>query len=167
MVEVRDADASRVVRALLAVEDDPEAPLFSTTVNGQRHHVDSAAVNAYLHAHTGESVTAKMFRTWSATVVAAAVMAGADPPPSDDGRPIRRRRLDAVAVGAAAQLLGDTPAVARSAYVHPRVIALAAPDRLRSAIDAEGARLGTRQVADLWTEPAVQSAVLDALQTPA
>lgn len=65
-------------------------------------------------------MTAKDFRTWHGTVTAAVALASQDRSPSTSGRTKQTR----AAIREAAELLGNTPAVARSAYVDPRVIDL-------------------------------------------
>jgi DNA topoisomerase I len=75
-------------------------------------------VNAYLREAAGRDVTAKTFRTWAATVLACRLLAEADPPAA----PTRcSRRAIRGAVEAVASRLGNTPTVARSAYIHPAV----------------------------------------------
>lgn len=105
----------RLARQLLRCEEIPGQRLFAfETADGWRD-VDSQAVNDYLRSVAGEDLTAKDFRTWGATVVAAEVLHHA--PPGGD--------LDAVrlaAVDAAAERLGNTRAVARTSYVDPRVL---------------------------------------------
>ncbi len=104
----------------------------------------SAAVNAYLHAHTQAPASAKVFRTWGATVVAVAVLAGAEPPADVSAR--SRERL---AIGAAATLLGDTASVTRSSYIHPAWIDVGRSDLVAAAVAESSDRIGTRAVASL------------------
>jgi DNA topoisomerase-1 len=83
--------------------------------------MDAATVNAFLRESTGAEITAKDFRTWHATVLAAAALAGSDE--RGDTQASRRRAVSA-AMKEVANYLGNTPAVARSSYVDPRVIDL-------------------------------------------
>ena len=71
-------------------------------------------------------MSAKDFRTWNATVLAAVTLAAAN---SADMSPTKRKRLITHAVKHVAYYLGNTPAVARSAYIDPRVF-----DRFRDGI---------------------------------
>jgi DNA topoisomerase IB len=80
--------------------------------------VDAAAVNDYLREISGGEMTAKDFRTWHGTVTAAAALAEAGPQPTA----AKRKKVVARAMREVADRLGNTPAVARSAYVDPRVI---------------------------------------------
>ena len=80
--------------------------------------VRSDDVNDYLKAQIGEEFSAKDFRTWNATVVAAAWLAGEGGGARSEAA---RRRLVGGAVRAVAEALGNTPAVARRSYIDPRV----------------------------------------------
>jgi DNA topoisomerase-1 len=74
-------------------------------------------VNSYIKDHTGGEFTAKDFRTWNATVLAAVALAGQRP-----GRAAASQRGVSAAVKTVAAYLGNTPAVARASYIDPRVI---------------------------------------------
>ena len=76
------------------------------------------AINDYLREISGEQMTAKDFRTWHGTVKAAAELAAAGPQPTA----AKRRKAVANAMREVADLLGNTPTVARASYVDPRVI---------------------------------------------
>jgi DNA topoisomerase IB len=93
--------------------------------------VRSADVNAYIQDAIGERFSAKDFRTWSGTVLAAAALAGEDKPSSDAAA----KRTIARAVKTAAVALGNTPAVCRRSYVDPRVF-----DRYRDGETIDGGR---------------------------
>ncbi|MFA6297621.1 MAG: DNA topoisomerase IB [Nocardioides sp.] len=76
-------------------------------------------VNEYVRASTGLEATAKDFRTWHATVLAAAALAGTE---EHGETQASRKRAVAGAMTEVSEFLGNTPALARSAYVDPRVI---------------------------------------------
>jgi len=82
------------------------------------HPVRSEEINEYLKASLGEDFSAKDFRTWNATVMAAVSLASADAQATSKSS---RKRLIDRAVREVAELLGNTPAVARRAYIDPRV----------------------------------------------
>ncbi|GAA3786079.1 DNA topoisomerase IB [Micromonospora maritima] len=82
--------------------------------------VRSDEVNDYLRDASGGEMTAKDFRTWHATVLAAAELATVGPQRSVTGR----RRAVAAVMRSVAELLGNTPTVARTSYVDPRVVDL-------------------------------------------
>jgi len=100
--------------------------------------VRSADINAYIKEITGDDFTAKDFRTWNATVLAAVGLAVASVA-SEATSPTARKRVVARAMQEVAHHLGNTPAVSRSSYVDPRVV-----DRYQAGtvIDVEFMRLG-------------------------
>ena len=157
-VTVHDQATAKVVSALVSAAGNDAQPIFSVTGEHGTHHVTSAAVNAYLHAHTQAPASAKVFRTWGATVAAVAVLAGAEPPADVSAR--SRERL---AIGAAATLLGDTPSVTRSSYIHPAWLQAGRSDLVAAAVAESSDRVGTRVVASLFTDPGVQAAVLSGI----
>jgi DNA topoisomerase-1 len=157
-VTVHDQVTAKVVGALVSAAGNDAQPIFAVAGEHGAHHVTSAAVNAYLHAHTQAPASAKVFRTWGATVAAVAVLAGAEPPADLSAR--SRERL---AVGAAATLLGDTATVTRSSYIHPAWINVGSSDAVAAAVSEASDRLGTRAVASLFTDPGVQAAVLSGI----
>ncbi|UUZ60637.1 DNA topoisomerase IB [Nocardioides sp. B-3] len=81
--------------------------------------LDSSRVNDYVREATGIEATAKDFRTWHATVLAAVSLAETDEPGETKAS---RKRAVTRAMKEVAEFLGNTPALARSAYVDPRVI---------------------------------------------
>jgi DNA topoisomerase-1 len=91
--------------------------LFSYSENGNTASITSDEINDYLRRHSGEDFTAKDFRTWGASALAAHFLGGAGAPDgqSDDGTIIE-------AIDTAAEALGNTRAVCRSSYVHPAVL---------------------------------------------
>lgn len=86
------------------------------------HDVTSTDVNEAVARWVEADATAKDFRTWHATVIAAATLA--DAPDAASLSQSARNRVTAGAMRAAAEALGNTPAVARSSYVDPRVVDL-------------------------------------------
>ncbi len=117
-VSVKDRRLARVVRAL---EDLPGQQLFKyRTPDGVFCPVISDDVNAYIRTAMGEQFSAKDFRTWAGTASAARALRMADAPTS----PTDARRKITLCMKAVSGLLGNTPAVCRSSYVHPRVVDL-------------------------------------------
>ena len=158
IVTVHDQVTAKVVGALLDTAANDTQPIFAVTDEHGTHHVTSAAVNAYLHAHTRAPASAKVFRTWGATVAAVAVLAGAEPPADVSAR--SRERL---AIGAAAALLGDTTTVTQSSYIHPAWIDVGGSDLVVAAVAESSDRMGTRAVVSLFTDPTIQAAVLSGI----
>jgi DNA topoisomerase I len=85
------------------------------------HDVSSADINAYIKEKVGDDVSAKDFRTWHGTVIAAVALAGANEKARTTSA---RKRAVAGAMKQVAEYLGNTPAVARKSYVDPRVVDL-------------------------------------------
>ncbi|MGH9086098.1 MAG: DNA topoisomerase IB [Acidimicrobiales bacterium] len=108
--------------------------------------VRSDDINAYVREVLGEEFSAKDFRTWVGTVYAAVLLAES----ADDGSTAGRRKLVVEAVKQVAELLGNTPAVARSAYIDPRVIeAFEADDTADEALEADALHELEESVIDL------------------
>ena len=110
----------QVVRELLARRGGgPE--LLAYKDRRQWHDVNSADINNYIKTHVGEEMSSKDFRTWHGTVIAAVVLAEAN----ESAKTITaRKRAVSSAMKEVAGYLGNTPAVARTSYVDPRVIDL-------------------------------------------
>jgi DNA topoisomerase I len=81
--------------------------------------LDASAVNAYISQMVSEDLTAKDFRTWHATVLAAVALA--ESPEAGDSTASRRRAVKA-AVEEVSDYLGNTPTIARASYIDPRVV---------------------------------------------
>ncbi len=117
-VEIRDPQAHHVVTALLRRRSGG-ANLFVYKRGRDWYEVHAPDVNDYIKAAVGEQFTAKDFRTWSATVVAAEALSEHEPALESTAE---RRHTVAEAVATVAQQLGNTPAVSRSSYIDPRVV---------------------------------------------
>jgi DNA topoisomerase-1 len=155
-VVVADPAACRVIRALKAAAGSGELLRY----RGGNGWVDvrSEDINAYLRGTIGE-FTAKDFRTWHATVLAAVGLAVSRMADSDTAR----KRAIARVMREVSDYLGNTPAVARSSYVDPRVVT--AYERGRTIGHAltelgEGVDIG-----NLATHGPVERAVIDLLRT--
>jgi DNA topoisomerase I len=110
----------RVARVLKRLEELPGQNLFQyVDGEGERHRVTSDDVNRYIREASGGDFTAKDFRTWAGTLLAACELHEADGFESENEA--RRRVVDAIDI--VARRLGHTRAVCRRAYVHPAVIA--------------------------------------------
>lgn len=114
---VSDPAVLRVLRELRRIRAS-DGRLFVYWKGREWREVHSDDVNAYLRAASGFDMTAKDFRTWHATVLAAVMLAAEGP----GGSPTRRKRVVAGVMREVAEELGNTPAVARSSYVDPRVV---------------------------------------------
>ncbi len=113
-VALRDPRLAAIVKRC---QELPGEDLFQYLDGDRVVDVTSAGVNDYLRSLTKGDRTAKDFRTWGGTVVAAETLIELGP--AGDEREAARRIL--AAIDAAAERLGNTRAVARSGYVHPGV----------------------------------------------
>jgi DNA topoisomerase IB len=116
--------------------------------------VTAEDVNAHLKRCAGGDFTAKDFRTWNATVLAAVALAGADGTPGHAGREREVKR----AIKTVAAYLGNTPAVCRASYVDPRVI-----DRFHAGVTIAGAIASEPDLGKPRVRARVESAVLELL----
>jgi DNA topoisomerase I len=109
--------------------------LFAYRNGRSWHDVRSDEINEHLKDLAGSEFTAKDFRTWNATVLAAVGLAEHDPTRMSK---TARRRAANEAVKAVAKYLSNTPAVCRSAYIDPRVMdRFDSGDTIRDALDRE------------------------------
>ena len=123
-VRVRDRRLATVVRNLREL---PGQQLFKyRDADGDLCAVTSDDVNAYIREAMGDQFSAKDFRTWAGTVSAARALREMEPPAS----PAEAKRRITVCIKAVAGLLGNTPTVCRTSYVHPRVFELFEEGRL-------------------------------------
>ena len=116
-ISLRDRRLARIVRSCREL---PGQHLFQyLDENGQRQAVDSADVNAYLQEIAGEPFSAKDFRTWSGTVLAALALSRLD---SFASQAAAKRNVTQ-AIEQVARQLGNTVAVCRKSYIHPEILA--------------------------------------------
>ena len=116
-IDVRDRRVARVIRNLQHL---PGQLLFQyRKEDGELRAISSEDVNTYLHTLAGEPFTAKEFRTWAGTVLAARTLR--DFGPAETAKTVKANIV--AAVDAAAARLGNTRAVCRTSYIHPAVFA--------------------------------------------
>jgi DNA topoisomerase-1 len=131
--------------------------LLAYKERGRWTDVKSEDINEYLKAVTGGGFSAKDFRTWNATVLAAVALAVSGP--ASRGSKAARERAMRRAVEEVAHYLGNTPAVCRASYIDPRVF-----DRFRCGFTIAGALPGIANDGDLSAlHGGVEKAVLDLL----
>jgi DNA topoisomerase-1 len=107
---------AKLARILKYCHDLPGSELFKYVDEaGEVRHISSEDVNRYLRDTTGRHITAKDFRTWAATSLAVLEIAALG-----DAKPTKKAAA-AVVKRVAAQL-GNTPAVCRKSYIHPRLL---------------------------------------------
>jgi DNA topoisomerase-1 len=117
--------------------------------------VKSADINAYLKDITGGAFSAKDFRTWNATVLAAVALAVSGS--AATGSKTARNRAKARAVKEVSRYLGNTPAVCRASYIDPRVF-----DRFDAGLTIGGALPDVAETSDMDSlHGPIEDAVLD------
>ncbi|HEX6140463.1 MAG TPA: DNA topoisomerase IB [Candidatus Limnocylindria bacterium] len=119
--KVHDVDVTdrRLARIVARAQDLPGQALFTYLDDDDEPRVvDSGDVNDYLREISGEDFTAKDFRTWAGTVLAAWALKELEAFDSE----AQAKRNVVRAVETVAERLGNTPAVSRKSYVHPTVI---------------------------------------------
>jgi DNA topoisomerase-1 len=115
-VKVHDRRLARIIQRS---RDLPGQDLFEYLDDDkQPHTVNSADVNDYLREITGEDYTAKDFRTWSGTVLAALALQEFEKFDSE----AQAKKNIVRAIETVAEKLGNTPSVCRKCYVHPAVL---------------------------------------------
>ena len=152
-----DPDVYALVEILKRRRDGPELLVYR---NGRGwKNVRSDDINEYIKEIAGEEFSAKDFRTWSATVIAAVALAVSG---RAAATPTARKRAITRAIKEVAYYLGNTPAVCRASYIDPRVF-----DRYRDGYTIGGALDELGEGIDLGQpsfQGAVEEAVLDLLE---
>ena len=145
-VRLRDRRLARVVRSL---QDLPGQQLFKyRDDDGALCPITSDDVNAYIREAMGDGFSAKDFRTWAGTVSAARALRDMAAPTS----PTDARHKITVCVKAVAGLLGNTPTVCRSSYVHPRVFELFESGRIGETLPGPDAASFERALAKVLVD---------------
>jgi DNA topoisomerase-1 len=114
-----DVTDRRIAKIVAKCQDLPGQDLFEyISDNGEVRDVTSQDVNDYLREITGQDFTAKDFRTWAGTLLAALALNAQE---SFETKKQAKANIKA-AICAVAELLGNTPAICRKCYVHPAII---------------------------------------------
>lgn len=109
----------RLARVVKRCQDLPGHELFGyIDDDGKVQDIGSADINAYLRDVTGQDFTAKSFRTWAATVLAACALQEF---PDYKSNAHAKRNVNQ-AIEAVAGVLGNTPAICRKSYIHPAIV---------------------------------------------
>jgi DNA topoisomerase-1 len=156
-VDVNDRRLARVVKQCREL---PGQELFQYIDEADDAQVvDSGDINGYLKDITGQDFTAKDFRTWAGTVLAATALREVPPPETKR----QTERHVNVAIEAVAGLLGNTPTVCRKSYVHPGVVD-AYRDGTMAAVSSRKPKASAR-VPGLRADEVALLALLKHLQT--
>jgi DNA topoisomerase I len=159
---VVDEPVAEIVRELKRRRGGGDELLAYREENGRWSDIKSPDIRAYVKETAGEEYTAKDFRTWAGTVLAAVTLAATDP----ERRKTKtgNKRMITHAVKQVAYFLGNTAAVARAAYIDPRIF-----DRFRDGYTIEPVLIDLAEAPDIG-QPAIQGrveeAVLDLINEP-
>jgi DNA topoisomerase I len=143
-LQVKDRRIAKIVRAC---QELPGQRLFQYQDGEVLREVTSADVNAYLREITGSDITAKDFRTWAGTVLAALALRDFE---AADTQATQKKNLKA-AIERVAARLGNTPTICRKCYIHPEVLNAYAQGQLQLEVKAaaQGALLKPEEAAVL------------------
>ncbi|TAJ83078.1 DNA topoisomerase IB [Reyranella sp.] len=149
----------RVANVVRACQDLPGQDLFQYLDSDEvQHSVSSSDVNAYLRNITGQNITAKDFRTWAGTLLAALALQEFEAFDSEAGA---KRNVKA-AIERVAKRLGNTPTICRKCYVHPEVLSTYIEGSLLLNIKEEAEDELRQNLAQLRPEEAAVVSLLEA-----
>ena len=155
-LQVKDRRIAKIVRAC---QDLPGQELFGyVDEDGEHRDVTSSDVNAYLREITGRDITAKDFRTWQGTVLAAMALQEFQ---DFDTKAALKKNVKA-AIERVASRLGNTPTICRKCYVHPEVLTAYAEGQLLFQIKGEVEAELRENLPDLRPEEAAVLTFLEA-----
>ncbi|HEX6350194.1 MAG TPA: DNA topoisomerase IB [Candidatus Dormibacteraeota bacterium] len=147
----------RLARIIKQCQDLPGQELFQyVEEDGTRRRIDSDDVNEYLRETTGEDFTAKDFRTWAGTVLAARALQELEQFDSE----AQAKRNVLAAIESVARQLGNTRAISRKCYVHPAVVDAYMDGSMASTLKARAEATMQRSLHRLNPEEAAVLALL-------
>jgi DNA topoisomerase-1 len=154
-LQVKDRRIAKIVRAC---QELPGQRLFQYQDDGELREVTSADVNAYLKEITGRDITAKDFRTWAGTVMAALALQEFE---AIDTQAAQKKNIRA-AIESVAARLGNTPTICRKCYVHPEVLNAYVEGQLLLEVRRQAREALREELAQLKPEEAAVLAMLEA-----
>lgn len=122
-LDIRNPRVAQTIRECIEL---PGYQIFKYVEDGKRRAIDSQQINEYLKEISGESFSAKDFRTWGGTVLAGDTLYKIGEPTPE----LSAEKAIVQAVATVAEHLGNTTAVCRQYYIHPRVISSYEKDAL-------------------------------------
>lgn len=153
-----DVTDPRVAKIILKLQDLPGQELFQCVDDeSEIRNVTSQDVNDYLREITGEDFTAKDFRTWAGTVLAAIALRAVGGFTTKEEAKANMKD----AIGAVAEILRNTPAICRRCYIHPAVLEAYLKNESIEGLDGKAAGAGENEPVDLR---AGEKAILKFLQ---
>lgn len=157
IVHAVDLEDRRLAKIVRRSRDLPGYELFQyIDDDGERRTIDAADVNAYLKSVAGDEFTAKDFRTWAGTVLAARALH--EVAAFDSQAQAKRNVLQAVE--SVAKRLGNTRAVCRKCYIHPEVVNAYLDGTLAASLNRRAGRELRSKLHDLTPEEAAVLALL-------
>ena len=157
IVHTVDLEDRRLARIVRRSRELPGYELFQYIDEaGERRAIDAADVNAYLKAIAGNEFTAKDFRTWAGTVLAARALSEFTTVDSQ----AQAKRNVMRAIESVAKRLGNTKAVCRKCYVHPDLVNAYLDGRLVASLKRKAGRELRSRLHDLSSEEAAVLALL-------
>jgi DNA topoisomerase-1 len=154
-IQLEDRQLARIVKRC---RDLPGQELFQYIAeDGATHAIGSTDVNEYLQSITGEDYTAKDFRTWAGTVLAAIALQEL----SRFESPTQAKKNLVRAVEHVAERLGNTPTICRKCYIHPAIIDSYLEGSMRIALKRRAEKALSRDLRELRPQ---EAAVLGMLQ---
>ncbi|MCD6077262.1 MAG: topB [Ramlibacter sp.] len=155
-LQLKDRRIAKIVRAC---QELPGQRLFQyRDEDGEVREVTSADVNAYLKEITGADITAKDFRTWAGTVMAALALQEFE---AFDTKATQKKNLRD-AIERVSSRLGNTPTICRKCYIHPEVLNAYAEGNLLLEIKKRVEQELREDLANLKPEEAAVLAMLEA-----
>ncbi len=116
--ELTDQRIARIIRKL---NEMPGYEIFRYYApDGSLHNLTSSDINEYIKQSMGDDYSAKDFRTWGGTLLATMELAKLTRPATQS----ERKKSIAACVKRVAKKLGNTPAIARGSYIHPRILSM-------------------------------------------
>jgi DNA topoisomerase-1 len=153
-IDLRDRRLASIVKRC---QDLPGQDLFQyIDENGDQQTISSSDVNAYLKEITGDNFTAKDFRTWAGTMLAAEALASFE---EFDSETTAKSNVVA-AIESVSKQLGNTPTICRKCYVHPAVIDAYLEGATVRTIEQRAERELATNLSDLDPEEAAVLALL-------
>lgn len=154
-IKLSDPQLARIIKR---TRELPGHELFQyLDDDGQRHAIGSADVNDYLRTLSGADYTAKDFRTWNGTVLAATALQECAPFDSET----QAKKNIVQAIETVAKQLGNTPAICRKCYVHPAVMEAYLDGALAGIFRQRGSRTAAKESHALRAEEAAVLAFLE------
>jgi DNA topoisomerase I len=154
-----DVTDRRLAKIICQLQELPGQEVFQyLNENEERRKVTSEDVNDYLREITGEDFTAKDFRTWAGTVLAAMALNAQEA--FENKSQAKKNVKDAIS--AVAKILGNTPAVCRKCYVHPAVLETYLDGAMIEGLKQKTEETLERKLGDLRSE---EAAVMGFLRT--